>query len=262
MKWSLCFKNAGYVIGFRPAPQFTWTLRVPMSSIPDPITSAPPAIALNSLSFAYGSETLLQISDWQVPQGARIFMRGASGSGKSTLLNLLCGLLRPSSGSLNVLGQDLTCMSGHARDRFRARHMGVVFQQFNLIPWLNVRDNVRLAAYFAGGQKKLEEYLKDLAAQLNLAPAVLEQKAGTLSIGQQQRVAVLRALINEPEILLVDEPTSALDQDNRDAFIQLLLNTVNACGATLLFVSHDYSLAAHFPTQVQLAELNQVGRTG
>lgn len=233
-----------------------------MSSISDTVTSAPPAITLKNLSFAYGSEALLQISVWQVSQGARVFLRGASGSGKSTLLNLLCGLLRPSSGSLSVLGQDLTRMSGHARDRFRAQHMGVVFQQFNLIPWLSVRDNVRLAAYFAGGQKKLEPNLMELAAQLNLVPAVLEQKAGTLSIGQQQRVAVLRALINEPEILLVDEATSALDQDNRDAFIQLLLNTVNACGATLLFVSHDHTLAAHFPTQVQLSELNQAGRVG
>lgn len=233
-----------------------------MSSILDPVSAALPAIALKNLSFAYGSKTLLQISDWQVPQGARIFLRGASGTGKSTLLNLLCGLLRPSSGSLSVLGQELTRMSGHARDRFRARHMGVVFQQFNLIPWLSVRDNVRLAAYFAGSQKNLEQHLIELGAQLNLTPALLEQKAATLSVGQQQRVAVMRALINRPEILLVDEPTSALDQDNRDAFIQLLLNTVNACGATLLFVSHDHTLAAHFPTQVQLSELNEAGRAG
>jgi len=233
-----------------------------MSAITDPITALPAAIALKNLSFAYTTEPLLQIPDWQVPLGARIFLRGASGSGKSTLLNLLCGLLLPSSGDLMVLGQNLTRMSGHARDRFRARHMGVVFQQFNLIPWLSVRDNVRLAVYFAGGRKELEQRLSELAAQLNLASALLEQKAGTLSIGQQQRVAVMRALINRPEILLVDEPTSALDQDNRDAFIQLLLQTVTACGATLLFVSHDQTLAPHFSLHMQLAELNRAGRAG
>lgn len=233
-----------------------------MSFIADPLASVPTAIALKNMSFAYGAETLLHISDWQVPLRARVFLRGASGSGKSTLLNLLCGLLLPSSGNLSVLGQDLTRMSGHARDRFRARHMGVVFQQFNLIPWLSVRDNVRLAVHFAGGQKELEKHIAELAAQLNLSSAVLEQKAGTLSIGQQQRVAVMRALINRPEILLVDEPTSALDQDNRDTFMQLLLQTVTACDATLLFVSHDQTLAPHFSIHTQLAELNRAGRAG
>lgn len=220
------------------------------------------AIVIKNLSFAYRTPPVLQIPEWQVPHGARIFLRGASGSGKSTLLNLLCGLLLPSAGSLSVLGQDLTCMSGHKRDRFRARHMGVVFQQFNLIPWLSVRDNLRLAVHFAGAQKNLDQHMAELAVQLNLAPAVLEQRAGTLSMGQQQRVAVLRALINRPEILLVDEPTSALDQDNRDAFIQLLLKTLDACGATLIFVSHDPTLAANFSTQVQLADLNRAGRSG
>jgi len=170
--------------------------------------------------------------------------------------------LLPSSGSLNVLGQDLTRMSGHSRDRFRARHMGVVFQQFNLIPWLSVRDNLRLAVHFAGAKTISDQHMQELAAQLNLAPAVMEQRAGTLSIGQQQRVAVMRALINRPEILLVDEPTSALDQDNCDAFIQLLLKTLEVCGATLIFVSHDQTLAPHFSTHVQLVELNRAGRVG
>lgn len=229
-----------------------------MNPVPQPTPAE--AIRIENLYFTYGGNTVLQIPAWQVPVGARIFLRGASGSGKSTLLNLLSGILKPSGGVLEILGQDPGRMSGHARDRFRARHMGVVFQQFNLIPWLSVRDNVRLAVHFAGGQKDLDQHLAELTAQLNLAPQILEQKAGALSIGQQQRVAVVRALINRPEILLVDEPTSALDQDNREAFMQLLLKTVDACGATLLFVSHDQTLAAHFSGHVQMAELNRAGR--
>lgn len=225
-----------------------------------------PAFYCRELRFGYADKVsgvdkaVLAIPAWQVSSGSRIFLRGASGSGKSTLLNLLCGMLKPTGGELRVLGCDLARMSGHARDRFRARHMGVVFQQFNLIPWLSVRDNVHLAAHFAGGKGSVHGRLKELAEQLNLTSALLDRRAGELSIGQQQRVAVMRALINRPEILLVDEPTSALDQDNRDAFIHLLMTTLDHCGATLLFVSHDQTLANHFPIQLSMAELNQAGR--
>lgn len=218
------------------------------------------AFVCRDMRFAYADRAILHIPAWQVALGSRIFLRGASGSGKSTLLNLLCGMLVPTSGDLRVLDRDMTLMSGHSRDRFRARHMGVVFQQFNLIPWLSVRDNVHLAAYFAEADESLDQHLSELAEQLHLNAGLLKRKAGELSIGQQQRVAVMRALINRPEILLVDEPTSALDQDNRDAFIDLLMHTVDACGATLLFVSHDQTLAGHFPLQFSMAELNQVGR--
>ncbi|MBC6906855.1 ABC transporter ATP-binding protein [Saccharophagus sp. K07] len=218
------------------------------------------AISVHGLRFAYASETVLYIPEWRIASGARVFLRGASGSGKSTLLNLLCGMLRPSSGELKVLGQDLTGMGNHARDKFRARHLGVVFQQFNLIPWLTVRENIKLAAHFGSSRREWQDYLVELMQRVNLPAALLEQKAGALSIGQQQRVAVVRALINQPEILLVDEPTSALDQDNRDAFIELLLRTLDACGATLIFVSHDRSLAGHFSTQVDMAELNHAER--
>lgn len=219
-----------------------------------------PAFWCRDLHFSYADKTVLHIAQWQVARGERIFLRGASGSGKSTLLSLLCGMLKPTGGELRVLDCDLAGMSGYARDRFRARHMGVVFQQFNLIPWLSVRDNIRLAAHFAGETASLRTHLAELAEQLNLAGALLDRKAAELSIGQQQRVAVMRALINRPEILLVDEPTSALDQDNRDAFIDVLMTTLDSCGATLLFVSHDQTLAGHFPLQLSMAELNLAGR--
>lgn len=234
-----------------------------MSSTPESahsLASEPFAFVCRDLRFAYADNTVLYIPTWQVAQGSRIFLRGASGSGKSTLLNLLCGMLVPTSGDLRVLERDMTLMSEHSRDRFRARHMGVVFQQFNLIPWLSVRDNVHLAAYFADGDTAVVQRMTELAEQLNLSPALLQRKASELSIGQQQRVAVMRALINRPEILLVDEPTSALDQDNRDAFIDLLMATLDTCGSTLLFVSHDQTLARHFPVHFSITELNQAGR--
>ncbi len=234
-----------------------------MSPTPDSAhspSSKPFAFVCQNLQFSYANKTVLHIPTWQVAMGSRIFLRGASGSGKSTLLNLLCGMLVPTRGDLRVLERDMTLMSGHSRDRFRARHMGVVFQQFNLIPWLSVRDNVHLAAYFADGQASVSQRLSELADQLHLSSTLLERKAAQLSIGQQQRVAVMRALINQPDILLVDEPTSALDQDNRDAFINLLMTTLDTCGATLLFVSHDQTLAGHFPLQFSMAELNQAGR--
>jgi putative ABC transport system ATP-binding protein len=234
-----------------------------MTPTPEPAKSLAPesfAFVCQDMQFSYADKTILHIPTWQVALGSRIFLRGASGSGKSTLLNLLCGMLVPTSGNLRVLERDMPLMSEHSRDRFRARHMGVVFQQFNLIPWLSVRDNVKLAAYFADDKASVSEQLSQLADQLNLSSALLERKASTLSIGQQQRVAVMRALINRPEILLVDEPTSALDQDNRDAFIDLLMATLDSCGATLVFVSHDQTLAGHFPLQFSMAELNQAGR--
>lgn len=203
---------------------------------------------------------ILQIPEWRVHTGSRVFLRGSSGSGKSTLLNLLCGMLTPSSGTLLVLERDLAQMSGHVRDRFRARHMGVVFQQFNLIPWLSVRDNIFLAAQFAStARAATEAHLMELAERLKLADALLNRNASELSVGQQQRVAVMRALINRPEIVLVDEPTSALDQDNRDAFISLLLSILEDCGATLVFVSHDQTLAHHFTQQVAMSDLNRAG---
>lgn len=218
------------------------------------------AFVCRDLQFSYADKTIIHIPTWQVALGSRIFLRGASGSGKSTLLNLLCGMLVPTGGDLQVLERDMTLMSGHSRDRFRARHMGVVFQQFNLIPWLSVRDNVKLAAYFADGKASVNQRLAELADQLNLNSGLLDRKASELSIGQQQRVAVMRALVNQPEILLVDEPTSALDQDNRDAFIDLLMSTLDSYAATLLFVSHDQTLASHFSLQFSMAELNQAGR--
>lgn len=219
-----------------------------------------PAVLLRDVTFNYtsGSEALINIPFWQLDQGERVFLRGSSGSGKSTLLNLLSGMLVVDEGQLEVAGTALKKLKARQRDRFRARHIGVVFQQFNLIPYLSVMDNVLLAASFAGGLSgNIKDKAKALFEQVNIPVSLFQQKAMSLSIGQQQRVAIVRALLNSPELLLVDEPTSALDADNRDAFMDLLLKIVSEQGASLVFVSHDLSLATYFEKTLELDQINR-----
>ena len=231
----------------------------PGPAMTDPARKDParkdPAIAMTDLRFAYGGgPVVLAIDRWRVPAGSSTFLRGPSGSGKSTLLHLVCGLLSPTGGRLAVCGEDLGALRGHARDRFRARHVGVVFQQFNLLPYLSVLDNLKLAARFGGlaGPPDPAELLR----RLRLPRPLLDRKAGSLSVGQQQRVAIARALINRPALLVADEPTSALDADARDAFVDLLLEQAGEGRATVLFVSHDAALASHFEHTADLTELN------
>lgn len=218
-------------------------------------------IELQDVRFGYSSNQppVLDIAHWQVSAGQQLFLHGPSGCGKTTLLNLLTGMLKPSSGSIRLLNETMTSLSGHQRDRFRARHIGVVFQQFNLIPYLSVADNIRLAAHFGKRHNKLvDSQIADLLEQLQMHAALLRQRADSLSVGQQQRVAIARALVNEPEILVVDEPTSALDSAASEAFMKLLLAVSRGNNSTLLFVSHDHRLATDFDATVNLTELNRV----
>lgn len=223
--------------------------------------NAPLAINLQSVRYSYGtsiSETVLDIPHWQLAQGERVFLHGDSGSGKTTLLNLLSGILTPTQGSIELLGQPFSVLSARRRDAFRARHIGVVFQQFNLVPYLSVLKNIQLANYFAAKRDKhIEESASALLAKLNLPVNVMHKPANTLSVGQQQRVAIARALINQPELLLVDEPTSALDASARDAFMDILLNMCENAGASLVFVSHDMSLQRFFSTSIDMPSLCQ-----
>ncbi len=180
--------------------------------------------------------------------GEQLFLRGASGSGKSTLLSLLAGVLKPDRGRLQVLGQDMAALSGPARDRLRADHLGVIFQQFNLLPWLSAHDNVTLALRFSArrrAQSGSGEAARLLAA-MGLAEPLWRRPAAQLSVGQQQRVAAARALIGRPALILADEPTSALDEDTRDAFMALLQQCCAEAGSALVFVSHDARLAQRF----------------
>lgn len=207
----------------------------------------------------------LDIPAFAAQAGERIFLYGPSGSGKSTLLGLLGGVLVPERGRLNLLGTELTRIAAASRDRFRADHVGFLFQQFNLIPYLPVIDNVLLACRFsrrrqarataAGGS--LHGEAARLLAHLDLDAGLHRRAVTQLSVGQQQRVAAARALIGRPEIVIADEPTSALDAERQGAFLDLLARECAEAGSTLLFVSHDRRLAAGFDREVSLPALNR-----
>lgn len=220
------------------------------------------AIHIKNLVFTWNKSKIpiLSIPEWQVQRGEQIFLFGSSGAGKSTLLNLLAGIVLPKAGTVDVLGQSLSALGPSARDKFRAKHIGVIFQQFNLLPYLSVLDNIRLGSYFAVDKPFDKAYMEQILDSLELSsdPVLLHSKARELSVGQQQRVAVARALINKPDIIVADEPTSALDSDLRDQFINLLFATTGEINSTVVFVSHDRSLAGHFSKQVNLDELNQI----
>jgi putative ABC transport system ATP-binding protein len=223
------------------------------SALPDPNT---PAISLQHVEFAWTRRSpLLRIDQFQVSQGERVFLYGPSGSGKTSLLNLLAGVSSPQQGEVVLLGQSLQALSKRRRDRFRARHVGVIFQQFNLIPYLSVLDNVLLAAHFAHRREGALDKARRLLAALGLEPGLETRPAHQLSVGQQQRLAVARALVIEPEILLADEPTSALDSDSRDAFMSLLLQVAGENRCAVVFVSHDRSLEPYFSRAVDIRSL-------
>jgi putative ABC transport system ATP-binding protein len=249
--------------------QKTMTPSAPASGPDSPaVTAAPPAaIDLEGVRFAYGRRgpRVIDIERFTVSPGERVFLKGASGSGKSTLLGLIAGILDAREGAVRVLGEDLATMSAARRDRFRADRLGVIFQMFNLLPWLPAGANITLPGRFSDqrrpdGAAALEAEGRRLVARLGLDPDMIwDRPARALSVGQQQRVAAARALIGRPGLILADEPTSALDADSRDAFIALLMEECAASGAALVFVSHDGSLAGHFDRAEDLSALNRAG---
>lgn len=200
---------------------------------------------------------VLSIKSWQVGAGEKIFLYGDSGSGKTTLLNLLCGILVPSTGKVSLFDQDLSELSNNKRDKYRAKNIGVVFQKFNLIPYLSVMKNVQLAAHFAKQKSdNINRRVSVLLNALKLPADIINKQVNQLSVGQQQRIAIVRALINQPKLLLVDEPTSALDASARDAFMRVLMDTCEQLNTSLIFVSHDASLGSYFDSKVNLTSLN------
>ena len=228
-------------------------------------------IELSDLRFSWpGQPVLLDIPAFRLEPGETLFLKGPSGSGKTTLLGLLGGVQKAEGGSVRLLGQELGQLGSGARDRFRVDHTGYIFQQFNLLPFLSVRENVELPCHFstlrarraAQRHGSVNNAARTLLAHLGLKdPALLERRADSLSIGQQQRVAAARALIGQPELVIADEPTSALDADAREAFIQLLFAECREAGASLLFVSHDQSLAPLFDRNLSLSELNRAAQS-
>lgn len=205
----------------------------------------------------------LSVDALKVLQGERVLLLGPSGSGKSTLLNLVCGIVAPQAGAIEVLGQDIAAMRATARDRFRAEHLGIVFQMFNLLPYANAAENVLLPLGFAPQRRgratrdrTAGEQAVRLLAELGIeGPLSDAMNASQLSIGQQQRVAVARALIGEPEIIIADEPTSALDDKAQERFLDLLFAQLDKRGSTLLMVSHDRRIARRFDRAIRLDEI-------
>lgn len=221
-------------------------------------------IELNNLSFRWKGQhrDTLSISNLQVAKGEHVFVRGESGSGKTTLLNMLAGILAPTRGEIQMLEKDIHAMKPAQRDRFRADHMGVIFQQFNLLPYLSILDNVLLPCHFSNRRKQragdMNTTAVHLLEHLKLDQDLQQRSVNELSVGQQQRVAVARALMGKPEIIIADEPTSALDTNTRNDFLALLFDEAEAQGSTILFVSHDPYIAEQFPRVIELSEVNQI----
>ncbi|MFT3856493.1 MAG: ABC transporter ATP-binding protein [Aquabacterium sp.] len=226
--------------------------------------SAPPVLHLQHLHFAWrrGQADLLDVPDFQVARGESVLLLGHSGCGKSTLLSLMAGVLTATSGRIALLGQDWSALRASRRDALRADHVGYIFQQFNLLPYLSALDNVMLPCRFSRLRRERagrdpRASAMDLLRQVGLPEAVWRQPASQLSVGQQQRVAAARALIGHPELLIADEPTSALDEDLRDSFMRMLRDSQARQHSALVFVSHDTRLGPHFDRVVRLPELNR-----
>ena len=220
-------------------------------------------ISISNLRFSWpgASSPVLDIEQLRVERGRHLFIQGASGCGKTTLLNLLTGINRPDQGSIMVLSEELRVMNALQRDRFRADHLGVIFQQFNLLPYLDILDNVSLPCSFSRRRRQLagdvDKAAQQMLEELQIPPSMFHRHVMDLSVGQQQRVAVARALIGNPQLVIADEPTSALDSNNRDSFIDLLFRRATEHQSTLIFVSHDQHLASHFENHINLADINR-----
>lgn len=212
-----------------------------------------PVLSLSDIRFGWPNQPqLLHIPALTLHPGETLFISGPSGCGKSTLLNMITGLLAPGSGQIIVNGQSLYALKSAARDRFRAANMGVIAQTLNLLPYLTVQENLNLMQKFAG-QRIDSQWQQDLLRELNLLDQY-QQTVSTLSLGQQQRAAIARALVHKPALIIADEPTSALDDDNKDAFMQLLLRETANFNAALLMVSHDRRLSGLFSREVDLRQ--------
>ncbi len=209
--------------------------------------------------------SLINIDSLNLNRGEKLFIHGPSGCGKSTLLNLVTGVLRPTSGEINILGKNLFSLSQKERDQYRVDHIGIIFQQFNLIPYLNVYENISLPCTFSWKRKEMltiqkrniyEESVR-LLCSLGLSDEkIISQNVTELSTGQQQRVAAARALIGSPEMIIADEPTSALDQDTKQGFLELLFEEARSSNSAVLFVSHDLTLSKFFDRTISFVDIN------
>ena len=219
-------------------------------------SASPSAISIDALRFGYGAKPVLDISKLTIARGSHTLISGDSGCGKSTLMNLIGGVLTGFDGKIEVVGTSLAGLRASARDRFRAAHLGVIFQQFNLIPYLNVTENIELAPRLA---RKVVDRARIAAMMQHLQIAELASApAANLSHGQQQRVAAARALAAGADIVLADEPTSALDDRNARLFLDLLFKEAELNRTTIVVVSHDLRYKKRFDQFIDLAQINRV----
>jgi len=216
-------------------------------------------LAVSRLRPPSGRRPVLDVPDFRVLHGEKVALLGPSGSGKTTLLHVVAGLLAADAGAVRVAGRDIARLSEADRDRFRAATTGVVFQSFNLLPTLSALENVQLPLRLAG--RRDPERARELLRRVGLAGDE-DAPATHLSVGQQQRVAVARAVVHRPRLVLADEPTGNLDRLAAAAVAELLLDVCGEADATLLLVTHDGELAARLDRTVTMAEINRADGGG
>ncbi len=207
-------------------------------------------LQIENLHYQYADGANLSFPDWCLDRGENCLLLGESGSGKSTLLHLLAGLLTPQRGTITVADQQLNTLQGRQLDRFRGRHIGLVYQRLHLVPALSVEQNLELARYLAG----LPQHPSHVARVLEPL-GIMEKRRrrpAELSQGEAQRVAIARALINEPAVVLADEPTSALDDRNCGRVAELLIQQCAQHNASLIVATHDRRLTDRFHRQQRL----------
>ena len=218
-------------------------------------------IKIESLNFYWSKKSNFKIfvPSLEIKKGEKVLLLGESGSGKTTLLSLICGFLNPLSGSISINGNTINKLSSKTKDEYRADNIGIIFQQFNLLPYANVVDNVLLPLYFSKARSKnivnKRAAALELFKQLRLPDDIAQYRASNLSVGQQQRVAVARALIGNPSLIIADEPTSSLDTNAQQLFLDLMFKQISENNSTLLMVSHDKSLSNRFDRQININEI-------
>ena len=220
-------------------------------------------ISIKNLKYKIGQNInfSLNIKNFKLNKSDSILIYGESGLGKSTFLNLLSGTISPQNGTIDILGTNISNTSSSIKDKIRGDHFGIVFQTFNLLPYISVKNNILLGkAYSSIKQSKSNnDEIKELMDKLSLNyEDLINRKAYELSIGQQQRVAVARALIGKPEIILADEPTSALDKSNQKEFINLLFKSIDENEQGLIMVSHEHKLSNKFKKVKNITDICEI----